>query len=39
VQRECLDYALAHPTLVGCWGGTTERERRRLRDHARRNSA
>ena len=39
VQRECLDYALAHPTLVGCWGGTTERERRRLRDRARRNSA
>jgi WhiB family redox-sensing transcriptional regulator len=31
VRAECLDYALADPSLVGCWGGTTERERRDLR--------
>lgn len=26
-----LDYVLADPTLVGVWGGYTERERRKLR--------
>lgn len=31
VQEQCLDYALADPGLVGIWGGTTDRERRRLR--------
>jgi WhiB family redox-sensing transcriptional regulator len=36
VRRNCLDDALAHPELVGCWGGTTEHERRRLRAAARR---
>src|SRR5207302_1441508 len=32
VQRECREYALgeAH-TLVGIWGGTSQRDRRRLR--------
>jgi hypothetical protein len=40
VQRDCLEYALAHPALVGCWGGTTEHERRKLRAAAsRRRSA
>lgn len=35
VQDECLDYALRHPNNThGVWGGTTERERRRLRNTA-----
>jgi WhiB family transcriptional regulator, redox-sensing transcriptional regulator len=31
VRQSCLDYALADPSIVGCWGGTTERERWELR--------
>jgi WhiB family transcriptional regulator, redox-sensing transcriptional regulator len=31
VTDDCLNYALAHPDLLGMWGGTTPRERRRLR--------
>ena len=31
VRRECLDHAMSHPGLRGCWGGTSERERIRLR--------
>jgi WhiB family redox-sensing transcriptional regulator len=31
VRAECLAYALAHRERFGVWGGTTERERRRLR--------
>ena len=31
VRNNCLEYALAHPELVGCWGGTTQHERRKLR--------
>ena len=31
VAAECLDYAMAEPSLEGVWGGTIERERRRLR--------
>ncbi len=30
VQEECLDYALMARERYGIWGGTTERERRRL---------
>jgi WhiB family transcriptional regulator, redox-sensing transcriptional regulator len=30
-RTECLELALCDPTLVGCWGGTDERERRELR--------
>ena len=29
--RTELAYALAQPDLVGVWGGTTERERRKIR--------
>lgn len=29
-QRECRDFALADPDLVGVWGGTSPRERARL---------
>ena len=38
VRGECLEYAMAHPDLVGVWGGTTERERRVLRKKAASNS-
>lgn len=31
VVAECLDYALDDPGLVGVWGGTSPRERGRLR--------
>jgi WhiB family transcriptional regulator, redox-sensing transcriptional regulator len=31
VQTECLKYALANREQFGIWGGTSERERRRLR--------
>ena len=31
VRPECLAYALAHRVRFGVWGGTTERERRRMR--------
>lgn len=31
VRVECLDFALANRELFGIWGGTTEKERRRLR--------
>jgi WhiB family redox-sensing transcriptional regulator len=31
VQRECRQYAIGDPNLVGVWGGTSPRERARLR--------
>jgi WhiB family transcriptional regulator, redox-sensing transcriptional regulator len=31
VRSECLDYALVSKEPFGIWGGTSERERRRLR--------
>ncbi len=31
VRQECLEFALDDDELVGMWGGTTERERRRMR--------
>ncbi len=34
VREPCLAEALADPELRGIWGGTTERERRRLRSAA-----
>ena len=30
VRRQCLEYALSHNERFGIWGGTSERERRRL---------
>ena len=33
VQTECLTYALERP-VMGVWGGTTERERQRMRRRA-----
>lgn len=34
VRAECLDYALEHDEKFGIWGGTSERERRRLKRQA-----
>jgi WhiB family transcriptional regulator, redox-sensing transcriptional regulator len=34
VRQECLAYALNHPELAGIWGGTSARERMRLRKAA-----
>lgn len=31
VRMECLEYALNNKEQFGIWGGTSERERRRLR--------
>lgn len=31
VWVQCLEYALAHDERFGIWGGTSERERHRLR--------
>ena len=31
VRRDCLEFALADSSLVGIWGGTTEKERSRIR--------
>ena len=30
VRQACLEHAMAHREREGVWGGTTERERRRL---------
>jgi WhiB family redox-sensing transcriptional regulator len=32
VRVECLDFALANPSICGLWGGTDERERRAIRN-------
>jgi len=34
VRQECLEYALSHDERFGIWGGTSERDRRRLRRQA-----
>lgn len=34
VSRECLEYAIVNE-VFGVWGGTTERERRRIRKRRR----
>lgn len=35
VREQCRDFAMADPSLKGVWGGTTERDRKRLRKHQR----
>ena len=32
VKRECLEFALEHPDLVGVWGGTGTKERSVMRE-------
>jgi WhiB family redox-sensing transcriptional regulator len=39
VQAECLEYALATTQKFGVWGGTSERERRRMRRARHRDQA
>ena len=34
VATQCLSEALADPSLVGVWGGTTEHDRKKLRKDA-----
>jgi WhiB family transcriptional regulator, redox-sensing transcriptional regulator len=36
IRRACLDYAIDAGSIQGVWGGTTERERRLLRQRGRR---
>jgi WhiB family redox-sensing transcriptional regulator len=31
VRRECLTFALEHPDVTGCWGGTSTARRRTAR--------
>ena len=31
VKQECLSYAIAHPELLGIWGGITARKRASIR--------
>jgi len=33
VRAECLSYALENDERFGIWGGLSERERRKLREH------
>ena len=35
VIGQCRDYALADSAVLGGWGGTTERDRQRIRAQAR----
>ena len=39
VRQECLDQALADPSLEGIWGGTTFRERQIIRTQQRTDAA
>ena len=39
VREACLDFALSHHEQFGIWGGSSERERRRLRAGHRRAAA
>ncbi|MCL1840846.1 MAG: WhiB family transcriptional regulator [Propionibacteriaceae bacterium] len=34
VREPCLEYAITHDERFGIWGGTSERERRKLRRRA-----
>jgi hypothetical protein len=35
VRQQCLDYALADPTLEGIWGGTSHKARKQMRRQQR----
>jgi len=38
VRQACLEHALAHREREGVWGGTTERERRRIHRQRRKSA-
>jgi WhiB family transcriptional regulator, redox-sensing transcriptional regulator len=38
VRQACLEYALANREREGVWGGTTERERRRIHRQRRKSA-
>lgn len=35
VREACLEHALDDPSLVGIWGGTSDRERQKIRQSER----
>lgn len=35
VREACREFAIADASLLGVWGGTTERERRAIRKHTK----
>lgn len=39
VRQECLDHALANDLRYGIWGGTSDRERQRLKRDRQRGAA
>lgn len=39
VRQDCLEYAIEHGEHHGIWGGTSERERRRIRQARSRRGA
>lgn len=39
VRDTCLEYALQSPGLVGIWGGTSERDRQKIRGARRKDAA
>jgi WhiB family redox-sensing transcriptional regulator len=34
VKVQCLNYALTFPSMIGIWGGTTEKQRRIMKREA-----
>ena len=34
VKTQCLDYALTFPHMIGIWGGTSEKQRRKMKQEA-----
>ena len=34
VKTQCLKYALTFPSMIGIWGGTTEKQRRTMKRKA-----
>jgi WhiB family redox-sensing transcriptional regulator len=39
VKTHCLEYAIAHGEHHGIWGGTSERQRRRIRQQRNKGAA
>jgi WhiB family redox-sensing transcriptional regulator len=38
IKQKCLDYALWHNERIGIWGGTTDRDRERIKQQAKHDS-